>query len=103
MTSETYRRASLHPDIEKLSRLDPDGNSYAAFLPRRLAAEELRDAMLAVSGELNQKLGGVPARPDMNLEAALQPRMIMGTFAPSYIPDVKPNVLTRTLPAVKNR
>ena len=45
MTSETYRRASLHPDTEKLSRLDPDGNSYAAFLPRRLAAEELRDAM----------------------------------------------------------
>ena len=95
MTSETYRRASLHPDIEKLSRLDPDGNSYAAFLPRRLAAEELRDAMLAVSGELNQKLGGIPARPDMNLEAALQPRMIMGTFAPSYIPDVKPEQRNR--------
>ena len=95
MTSETYRRASLHPDIEKLSRLDPDGSSYAVFLPRRLAAEELRDAMLAVSGELNQKLGGVPARPDMNLEAALQPRMIMGTFAPSYIPDVKPEQRNR--------
>ena len=95
MTSETYRRASLHPDTEKLSRLDPDGNSYAAFLPRRLAAEELRDAMLAVSGELNQKLGGIPARPDMNLEAALQPRMIMGTFAPSYIPDVKPEQRNR--------
>ena len=95
MTSETYRRASLHPDIEKLSRLDPDGNSYAVFFPRRLAAEELRDAMLAVSGELNQKLGGIPARPDMNLEAALQPRMIMGTFAPSYIPDVKPEQRNR--------
>ena len=95
MTSETYRRASLHPDIEKLSRLDPDGSSYAVFLPRRLAAEELRDAMLAVSGELNQKLGGIPARPDMNLEAALQPRMIMGTFAPSYIPDVKPEQRNR--------
>ena len=95
MTSETYRRASLHPDIEKLSRLDPDGNSYAVFFPRRLAAEELRDSMLAVSGELNQKLGGIPARPDMNLEAALQPRMIMGTFAPSYIPDVKPEQRNR--------
>ena len=26
--------------------------------------------------------GGIPIRPDMNPEAALQPRMIMGTFAP---------------------
>ncbi|HCU88046.1 MAG TPA: hypothetical protein DGP39_10995, partial [Verrucomicrobiales bacterium] len=90
MTSETYRRASTHPDIDQLAKLDSEGNSYAVFRPRRLAAEELRDAMLAVTGELNQKPGGIPARPDMNLEAALQPRMIMGTFAPSYVPDTKP-------------
>ena len=90
MTSETYRRASTHPDVEQLAKLDSEGNSYAVFRPRRLAAEELRDAMLAVTGELNQKPGGIPARPDMNLEAALQPRMIMGTFAPSYVPDTKP-------------
>ena len=95
MSSETYRRASAHPNVEKLSRLDSDSNSYAVFLPRRLAAEELRDAMLAVSGELNRKPGGIPARPDMNLEAALQPRMIMGTFAPSYIPDIKPEQRNR--------
>ena len=95
MSSETYRRASAHPNVEKLSRLDSGSNSYAVFLPRRLAAEELRDAMLAVSGELNRKPGGIPARPDMNLEAALQPRMIMGTFAPSYIPDVKPEQRNR--------
>ncbi len=90
MSSETYRRASTHPDIEQLAKLDSEGNSYAVFRPRRLAAEELRDAMLAVTGELNRKPGGIPARPDMNLEAALQPRMIMGTFAPSYVPDTKP-------------
>jgi len=90
MTSETYRRASKHPDVGQLAKLDSGGNSYAVFRPRRLAAEELRDAMLAVTGELNRKPGGIPARPDMNLEAALQPRMIMGTFAPSYVPDTKP-------------
>jgi hypothetical protein len=90
MTSETYRRASKHPDVGQLAKLDSEGNSYAVFRPRRLAAEELRDAMLAVTGELNRKPGGIPARPDMNLEAALQPRMIMGTFAPSYVPDTKP-------------
>ena len=90
MTSETYRRASTHPDVDQLAKLDSKSNSYAVFRPRRLAAEELRDAMLAVTGELNRKPGGIPARPDMNLEAALQPRMIMGTFAPSYVPDTKP-------------
>lgn len=46
--------------------------------------------MLMVSGELNPVLGGIPVRPDMNGEAALQPRMIMGTFAPSYIPNPLP-------------
>ena len=95
MTSETYRRASTYPDVDQLVKLDSEGNSYAVFRPRRLAAEELRDAMLAVTGELNQKPGGIPARPDMNLEAALQPRMIMGTFAPSYVPDTKPEQRNR--------
>ena len=95
MTSETYRRASTHPTPERLAKLDPADNSYAVFRPRRLAAEELRDAMLAVTGELNQKPGGIPARPDMNLEAALQPRMIMGTFAPSYVPDTNPEQRNR--------
>jgi len=95
MSSETYRRASTHPDVDQLGKLDSEGNSYAVFRPRRLAAEELRDAMLAVTGELNRKPGGIPARPDMNLEAALQPRMIMGTFAPSYVPDTKPDQRNR--------
>ena len=36
---------------------------------------------LAATGELNPLLGGIPNRPEMNLEAALQPRQVMGTFA----------------------
>ena len=95
LTSAAYRRSSSHPHPDTVSRLDPNRTGYAVFRPRRLAAEELRDAMLAVSGELNPQAGGLPVRPDMNLEAALQPRMIMGTFAPSYVPD--------PLPAQRNR
>jgi mono/diheme cytochrome c family protein len=87
MKSDAYRRSATHPDVESLASKDPQGDSYATFRPRRLEAEEVRDAMLMVSGELNPKLGGIPIRPDMNLEAALQPRMIMGTFAPSYVPN----------------
>ena len=54
------------------------------------AAEELRDAMLTATGELNATLGGIPNRPEMNLEAALQPRQVMGTFASAWIPNPLP-------------
>jgi hypothetical protein len=90
LSSEAYRRSSAHPNPQLLAEKDPAGASYAAFRPRRLEAEELRDAMLAVSGELSRNLGGVPARPEINLEAALQPREIMGTYAPAYQPSPRP-------------
>jgi hypothetical protein len=104
MMSDTYRRSSSHPDAKLLAEKDPGNQIYAAFLPRRLSAEELRDAMLAVSGELNRAVGGIPIRPDMNLEAALQPRMIMGSFAPSYVPNPTPeNRNRRSVYALKLR
>lgn len=104
MTSAAYKRSSSHPERDKVNAADPDGSGYAVFLPRRLSAEELRDAMLAASGELNPSIGGIPIRPDMNLEAALQPRMIMGTFAPSYVPNPKPEQRNRrTVYALKLR
>ncbi len=90
MTSEAYRRSSTHPDLKLVAEKDPAGTSYATFAPRRLTAEELRDAMLATTGELNPTLGGIPNRPEMNLEAALQPRQVMGTFASAWIPNPLP-------------
>jgi mono/diheme cytochrome c family protein len=86
MNSEAYRRSARHPDPEQLAHLDPEGTSYAVFRARRLTAEELRDAMLAISGELNTMIGGIPARPEMNPEVALQPRQVMGTFAEAWQP-----------------
>ncbi len=79
-----------HPDRKQLDKLDPLGGSYAVFKPRRLTGEELRDAMLAVSGELNRTLCGIPNRPEINLEAALQPRQVMGTFAAAWVPNPLP-------------
>jgi hypothetical protein len=42
---------------------DPDDHLYWRFAPRRLEAEAIRDAMLALSGELNPKMGGPGFRP----------------------------------------
>ncbi len=90
LSSQTYRRSSRHPDPDSLRKKDPLGLLYATFPPRRLAAEEIRDAMLRVSGELNPKVGGIPARPDLNPEVAFQPRQIMGGTASVYEPDPFP-------------
>ena len=109
MTSEAYRRASFHarsPDergSSSYTREDLEKN-YAVFKPRRLTAEELRDAMLSASGELNLSLGGIPIRPEINLEAALQPRQVMGTFASAWVPNPKPEQRNRrSLYALKLR
>jgi len=104
MTSAAYRRASAHPAPKLLAEKDPTGTSYAVFKPRRLAAEELRDAMLRVTGELNPAVGGIPARPEINREAALQPRQVMGTFAEAWQPSPLPAQRhRRTLYALKLR
>jgi hypothetical protein len=90
MLSAAYRRSAEHPNRKALAQKDPLGVSHAVFKPRRLSAEELRDAMLAATGELNPALGGIPNRPEINLEAALQPRQVMGTFAAAWVPNPKP-------------
>jgi len=86
MTSEAYQRAAAHPDAEKLAEMDPQNELLAYFSPRRLTAEEIRDAMLAASGELNRTVGGPHVFPEINWEAAMQPRHIVGTVAPAYQP-----------------
>ena len=90
LLSETYRRSSHHPAPAELAEKDPEGTSYAAFRPRRLSAEELRDSLLHVSGELNPASGGIPIRPEIHLEVALQPRLIMGATAPAWQPSPLP-------------
>jgi hypothetical protein len=101
MTSEAYRRTSF-PTRSKADELE--NSSYAVFKPRRLMAEELRDAMLSITGELNPTLGGMPNRPEINLEVAMQPRMVMGTFAAAWVPNPLPQQRhRRSLYALKIR
>ncbi|MFH5805089.1 PSD1 and planctomycete cytochrome C domain-containing protein [Alienimonas sp. DA493] len=104
LLSDAYARRSLHPDPAAVAAADPNGELLAAARPRRLTAEELRDAMLAFSGELNPAIGGVPVRPEIEPEVALQPRQVMGTFAPAWQPNPDPRRRhRRTLYALKLR
>ncbi|MGI9472816.1 MAG: PSD1 and planctomycete cytochrome C domain-containing protein [Rubripirellula sp.] len=93
--SDAYRRSTVHPKMEELATVDPNNKLLARFLPRRLTAEELRDAMLVTTGELNPELGGLPVMPEINLEVALQPRMIQFSIAPAYQPSRTPKQRNR--------
>jgi len=93
--SKAYRRSSTHPKPKLLGKVDPAGELLASFRPRRLTAEELRDAILLVTGELNPEMGGVPIMPEINLEVALEPRMIQFSIAPAYQPSRTPKERNR--------
>lgn len=95
VSSAAYRRSTVAIDQVELDAKDPNRLLYSVFLARRLTAEELRDAMLAISGELNREVGGIPCRPDINLEVAFQPRQIMGGAASVYEPDPLPTQRNR--------
>ena len=56
VTSATYRQAST-PTTENLHR-DPDNTYLWRFLPHRLEAEKVRDAVFATAGKLDLKQGG---------------------------------------------
>jgi mono/diheme cytochrome c family protein len=61
VTSATYRQAGGVP-----SASDPDNEWLSRQNPRRLSAEQLRDALLAVSGSLKlEHAGGSPVWPDL--------------------------------------
>jgi len=104
VTSAAYRRGGDSRDPDGVARIDPENWLLSYYPPRRLTAEELRDAMLTVSGELNPTAGGLPARPEINWEVATQPRHVMGSVAPAYQPDRTPAERhRRTLYALKVR
>jgi mono/diheme cytochrome c family protein len=95
MTSRAYRQGTSHPRMEELRVKDADNHLLAYFPPRRLTAEELRDNLLAISGELNPMLGGLPIMPEINMEVALQPRMIQFSIAPAHQPSTTPEERNR--------
>ena len=58
MLSATYRQTARRQPPEVALKTDPTNRFLWRFNPHRLDAEEVRDAMLAASGELDFKAGG---------------------------------------------
>jgi hypothetical protein len=91
VSSEAYQRASAGqdpwPDDERarLRRIDPDNRLLASFPLRRLDFEQLRDAHLAVTGELESRIGGSPSGL---LDPSNQRRSVYGLVDRQFLPGV---------------
>jgi hypothetical protein len=95
MTSNAYQQSGEHPEMKTVNQTDPNNDLYSYFPARRLAAEEIRDAMLKITGELNPEMGGIGVFPEINWEVAMMPRHIMGSVAPAYQPSLTPGERNR--------
>lgn len=80
MTSRAYQMNSVGGDPGRAK--DPRNDFYWRFDPRRLTAEQYRDSVLAVSGELNDQLYGPSIYPELQkevLSTASRPNAAWGT------------------------
>lgn len=66
MTSSAYRMASR--GSERALAADPTNDLFWRFDLRRLSSEEIRDSMLVVTGELNDKMFGPSFYPKLSQE-----------------------------------
>jgi hypothetical protein len=67
--SKTYRQASIHPQQAVYDARDPDNRLWWRAERRRHDVEALRDAILAVSGQIDLRVGGPSFKPTISAEA----------------------------------
>lgn len=65
LLSATWRQSARHPNAVRYQRLDPDERLLWRTRVKRLQAEQIRDAMLTASGELNPNKGGASVNEDI--------------------------------------
>ena len=66
VTSATYRQSAAATEIA--AQKDPQNLLLSHFTRRRLQSDEVRDAVLQVTGALNLKAGGPPVVPPLSKE-----------------------------------
>lgn len=65
LTSAVWKQSCHHPDAVRQQQVDPAERLLWRAAVRRLKAEQVRDAMLAVSGELSSEVGGPSVVPEV--------------------------------------
>ena len=65
VNSATYRQAAEHSHMAEYQLTDPLNREYWRFSTRRLDAEQIRDAILAASGQLDLTPGGPGVQSDV--------------------------------------
>ena len=58
LLSQTYQQSTSHPQFERFQEIDPGNAFYWRRNTNRMTAEQIRDSLLAVSGQLKTKRGG---------------------------------------------
>ena len=66
LNSATFRQSTRHPDFASFQTIDPSNRWYWRGDNRRLQAEQIRDAMLVVSGKLKAERGGPGVLSDIS-------------------------------------
>ena len=75
VTSATYRQSALCPPGSPALVKDPDNRLLWRATPRRLDAEQARDAVLSASGELSERSGGEGQSPVLPCRAIYTKRI----------------------------
>lgn len=79
INSAAYRRASTFDEAS--AKIDPDARLLWRFNRRRLSAEEIRDAMLRVGGNLDQSMAGEHPFPAMDTWGFSQHAPFYGVYS----------------------
>lgn len=97
MTSTAYRQSSKRTPA--LDAADPDNRLLGRFFVRRLQSEELRDAILAVSGSLHTPMFGpaVPVGKDETGEVVVGQGGLDGDGRPAKKTEVRPEERRRSI------
>jgi len=82
VTSATYRQSSIHPDPAPGQLRDPENKLLWRSVPRRLDAEQIRDALFAVSGELKLDVMGGPGTLSSDPRRTIYTRFLRNTRDP---------------------
>lgn len=101
MLSSAYQMGTASQHTARALRIDPENRLLWRMNRRRLEAEPLRDAILAVSGTLDRARGGsLLTTPNAGYVTNDQSRDQALYAAPQFVPARGPQLAVRSVPGL---